>query len=799
MEFDTPFPRLRRRRRQVYSSPSCLSSSPTKSPADSGYGSGPASSSSPDGSADDADHGFEGSPGMFLDGNDSDIENVDDPFFGGGGLPTQPRNQPQRQKPATLPIRSTPSRPGLPSSFFSETDIKLPRASSDTGLRDLDRFIPARSNTDATQKFRTGKSPSELTPSEKLLRHSGDSEDAFCYRRRAISPAVTSYSVLIGDDPSPGSMRVGSVLGPLDHNTRRTSRQVSRGTVWSVGGVVPGLAAVDNGRGQFVQSGTNARLFRTPYPKNKPKAEEEREKHEARIALALGMDQAHRVLETKATRRPEINKRERATTWNGTEWVKEDSETPSVSAPKARELPHAAFKVLDAPGLKDDFYCTLLAYSATCGVLAVGLGDVVYGWSEAGGVRLLNASAARPMMSEMECHLTCLAFSSTEGRKGILAHGRRDGTLTLMSLLDDSTDLDEEDSNVPPLPRFEIYHNVAPLMCLSWKPTVTPRPSGNPVCSGRIVYNEDLLVGDELGFIYYYGIEWPERWEVERDNWPGKITMYARITVHSQQICGLAWSRDGSLFATGGNDNVCCLFETSKVIETRRRRIDRGTEIITRERARTISETEVSSHSMYFAINSTPVKEIERGDETHRWFHEAAVKAIAFCPWQDGLVATGGGSNDKCIHFFHTTSGAPLATISVSAQVTSLIWSTTSKEIAATFGYAHPEHPVRIAVFSWPDCHQVAAIPWPGEHRALYAIPYPGGPKDMRGKAGKGRSYSKAPMEGCIIVASSDMSIKFHEVWATDRKGAARGPGMLCGSEILEGLEGIDRDAEVIR
>src|SRR5437868_11764714 len=82
---------------------------------------------------------------------------------------------------------------------------------------------------------------------------------------------------------------VGSVLGPLDHNSRRTSRQVSRGTVWSVGGVVPGLAAVDNGRGQFVQSGTNARLFRTPCPTTKPRAVEEREKHEARIALALGM------------------------------------------------------------------------------------------------------------------------------------------------------------------------------------------------------------------------------------------------------------------------------------------------------------------------------------------------------------------------------------------------------------------------------------------------------------------------------------------------------------------------------
>jgi WD40 repeat protein len=104
-------------------------------------------------------------------------------------------------------------------------------------------------------------------------------------------------------------------------------------------------------------------------------------------------------------------------------------------------------------------------------------------------------------------------------------------------------------------------------------------------------------------------------------------------------------------------------------------------------------------------------KDLKPGSEKHRWVHTAAVKAIAFCPWQDALVATGGGSNDKCIHFFHTTSGAALATIAVHAQVTSLMWSATRREICATFGYAQPDHRFRIAVFSWPECQQVAAVP----------------------------------------------------------------------------------------
>ena len=177
------------------------------------------------------------------------------------------------------------------------------------------------------------------------------------------------------------------------------------------------------------------------------------------------------------------------------------------------------------------------------------------------------------------------------------------------------------------------------------------------------------------------------------------------------------------------------------------------------------------------------------------------MKAIAFCPWRDGLLATGGGSNDKCIHFYHTSSGACLATISVAAQVTSLMWSTTRREICATFGFAQPDHPYRIAVFSWPECKQVAAIAWEGEHRALYAIPYPGGPNESRTSKEGGRCLSRTSKEGCIVVASSDESVKFHEVWSGSQKSvmaSSGGPGLLGGSDILEGLEGIDKEGDVI-
>ena len=382
-----------------------------------------------------------------------------------------------------------------------------------------------------------------------------------------------------------------------------------------------------------------------------------------------------------------------------------------------------------------------------------------------------------------------------------------------------------EDAGQPPLnpslsaliPRMEIPQP-APVSSLAWKPVTTMRASQNPLNSGGQVHTEELLAGNEFGVVTYYSVEWPSRWGVKRDNWPGCFSILAVIKVHSQQICGLAWSGNGNYFASGGNDNLCHLFDTLEVSKTAnaagnitdKDHEDYELQHMTSSFAHSGRNLPANPAQSFKAM----IKPLGKGTEKYRWVHGAAVKAIAFCPWQEGLVATGGGSNDKCIHFFHTTSGAPLATISVSAQVTSLIWSATRREIAATFGYAQPEHPVRIAVFSWPNCRQVAAIPWVGEHRALYAVSYPRRLEEARGSApesepgacgSRGRhrhsrsGTSSKSMEGCIMVASSDKSVKFHEIWPADSKITAGKAGILGGSDILESLEGIDRDEGVIR
>lgn len=129
-------------------------------------------------------------------------------------------------------------------------------------------------------------------------------------------------------------------------------------------------------------------------------------------------------------------------------------------------------------------------------------------------------------------------------------------------------------------------------------------------------------------------------------------------------------------------------------------------------------------------------------------------------------------------------------------------------------------------------------IPWQEDMRALYAVAYPGGPSEdfshsvaaavpedsenilegagtstatrAPGSAGerrhggrrdtRERGKQSKQTEGCIVVAASDETVRFHEVWSETRRGVLGWRGVLGGSDILEGLEGIEKDgAETIR
>jgi hypothetical protein len=93
----------------------------------------------------------------------------------------------------------------------------------------------------------------------------------------------------------------------------------------------PPSTAVDDGHGRLIQSGTNARVYSGKFPDPGPMYDFER--HESRLATALDIDQASKILEVSCKGSPSAQAdesrthsrgRAQKTTWSGTEWVNHD-------------------------------------------------------------------------------------------------------------------------------------------------------------------------------------------------------------------------------------------------------------------------------------------------------------------------------------------------------------------------------------------------------------------------------------------------------------------------------------------
>jgi cell division cycle protein 20 (cofactor of APC complex) len=149
---------------------------------------------------------------------------------------------------------------------------------------------------------------------------------------------------------------------------------------------------------------------------------------------------------------------------------------------------------------------------------------------------------------------------------------------------------------------------------------------------------------------------------------------------HHGPVCGMEWRSDSALMASGGNDNVV------KVWDRR-----------------------------------TSVAKMRKEN------HQAAVKALAWCPHNLSLLATGGGTSDRNIHFWNTTQNSRTMTISTGAQITSLHWAPHYREIVSTHGLGTTESSKGLmSIWSHPSGTKVAEIE-AHEKRVLHSSLSPDG------------------------------------------------------------------------
>ncbi|KAI8072361.1 WD40-repeat-containing domain protein [Gongronella butleri] len=250
-----------------------------------------------------------------------------------------------------------------------------------------------------------------------------------------------------------------------------------------------------------------------------------------------------------------------------------------------RNINHTAIKILDAPDLQDDFYLNLVDWGSN-DFLAVGLGTCVYLWDA-------NSSKVTKLCDLVTENITSVSWAP---ESKFLAVGTNRSRLLLW--------------DVKASKRVRTWTN-------------------HEARIGSLAWNSNILTsGGRDTRIFHHDVR-------------AKDPYFRNMVGHSQEVCGLKWSPDGSMLASGGNDNQLVIW---------------------------------NSHEDLVAHKFTQ--------------HVAAVKAIAWSPFERGILASGGGTADKTIKFWNASRGSLLDSYDTGSQVCNLVWSKRSKEIVSSHGYA---------------------------------------------------------------------------------------------------------------
>ncbi|XP_051137709.1 protein FIZZY-RELATED 2-like [Andrographis paniculata] len=269
------------------------------------------------------------------------------------------------------------------------------------------------------------------------------------------------------------------------------------------------------------------------------------------------------------------------------------------------KIPTSPRKILDAPGLQDDFYQNLVDWSSQ-NVLAVGLGSHVYLWH--------GSTGTVETLSNLGTDEVCSVNWSPHGVH--LAVGTRNGKIQLWDTFECKR-----------IRTMEGHRSR--VSTLAWSPTLLSSGSRD-----KSILQRDARTQEDY---------------------------ISKLNAHKSEVCGLKWSCDNRELASGGNDNRLYIW---------------------------------NRHS------TQPVLKYCK--------HTGAVKAIAWSPHTSGLLASGGGTADRCIRFWNTPSNSrcSLSCTDTGSQVCNLGWSKNVNQLVSCHGYSHNQ----IIVWKYPSMSKLATL-----------------------------------------------------------------------------------------
>ena len=185
----------------------------------------------------------------------------------------------------------------------------------------------------------------------------------------------------------------------------------------------------------------------------------------------------------------------------------------------------------------------------------------------------------------------------------------------------------------------------------------------------------------------------------------------SKIKKHKQEICSLRYSIEGDLLASGGNDNIAYIWDIRNL----------------------------KNNIFNFLFDENSVNPYEIRPYSVNNLHQAAVKAMNWCPWKRHVLATGGGSKDKSIKIYSCDCNKLIKNINTESQVCALVWNEKEKEIISSHGYNKNQ----IIVWNYEKAKKICELKGHMD-RVLYMV--------------------KSPDEKYICTGSGDETLRFWKI-----------------------------------
>ena len=385
------------------------------------------------------------------------------------------------------------------------------------------------------------------------------------------------------------------------------------------------------------------------------------------------------------------------------------------TAALARPVPTKPSRILDAPDIVDDYYLNLLSWSSS-NVLAVALANNVYLWNAA-----TNEVSELLQLEQGDC-VTSVSWAPGGSHLCV-------GT--------DSAAVQLWDASRMALVRSMRGHT-ARVGSLAW----------NPVCFSASFFAFFMLDGvistrRRRGAVPR--VRGCQRLRHRRELTPSTryrrdVTQVSRcvnsgsrdalvlqhdararqhrtatLVGHQQEVCGLSWSADGATLASGGNENYLCLWD---------------------------------------AARSGQAQPGECSPRAIMRQHQAAVKALSWCPMHRNLLASGGGTADRSIKFWNAHTGAMLHSVDTGSQVCALLWSRHHKEIVSSHGFSQNQ----LCLWRYPSMTKLC---------------------ELTGHTARVLHLAQSPDGETVVSAAADETLRFWSIFGGGPTSAARRKGRM--------------------